>query len=99
MQTLLYLLSKEVRMTTYRFRVPPMREFEATDDDNLIREVGRTFFYAELDMPLLLKNVANACCDWNGMAYRYGTKEELIADMKKNDILINIDERKANEKS
>lgn len=86
-------------MTTYRFRVPPMREFKATNDEHLMREVGKTFFYTKLDMPLLLKNVANACCDWNGMAYRYGTTEELITDMKKNDLLVNIDERKADEKS
>jgi hypothetical protein len=48
-------------------------------------------------MTPLLKRIANSCCDWNGESYRYGNKDELIADMIKNKVLVNMNERKANE--
>ena len=52
-----------------------------------------------LEMSSLLKNIANVCCDWNGLAYRYSNKDELIADMIKNKVLVNMNERKANEEN
>ena len=84
-------------MATYRFKLPRTREFNVKSDNHLMQEIATSLWYKGMEMSPLLKNVANACCDWNGKAYRYGTKEELIADMKKNNILINMDERKANE--
>ena len=84
-------------MATYRFKLPRTREFNVRSDNHLMQEIATSLWYKGMEMSSLLKNVANACCDWNGKAYRYGTKEELIADMKKNKILINMDERKANE--
>ena len=84
-------------MATYRFKLPRTREFNVRSDNHLMQEIATSLWYKGMEMSSLLKNVANACCDWNSKAYRYGTKEELIADMKKNNILINMDERKANE--
>ena len=84
-------------MATYRFKIPRTREFNVRSDSHLMQEIATSLWCKGMEMSSLLKNVANACCDWNGKAYRYGTKEELIADMKKNNILINMDERKANE--
>ena len=84
-------------MATYRLRLSQTREFKVRSIDHLLQEIASVFLCKGMEMSSLLKNVANACCDWNGKAYRYGTKEELIADMKKNNILINMDERKANE--
>ena len=84
-------------MATYRLRLSQTREFKVRSIDHLLQEIATSLWCKGMEMSSLLKNVANACCDWNGKAYRYGTKEELIADMKKNNILINMDERKANE--
>ena len=84
-------------MATYRFKLPRTREFNVRSDNHLMQEIATSLWCKGMEMSSLLKNVANAFCDWNGKAYRYGTKEELIADMKKNKILINMDERKANE--
>ena len=84
-------------MATYRFKLPRTREFNVNSDNHLMQEIATSLWCKGMEMSSLLKNVANACCDWNGKAYRYGTKEELIADMKKYIILINMDERKANE--
>jgi len=84
-------------MTTYRLRLSTIKEFKVKSTDHLLQEIASVLLCRGLEMSALLKNIANVCCDWNGKAYRYGTKEELIADMKKNKILINMDERKANE--
>ena len=84
-------------MATYRLRLSQTREFKVRSIDHLLQEIASSSLCSGIGMPSLLKNIANVCCDWNGKAYRYGTKEELIADMKKNKILINMDERKANE--
>ena len=84
-------------MATYRLRLSQTREFKVRSIDHLLQEIASVFLCTGVGMPSLLKNIANVCCDWNGEAYRYGTKEELIADMKKNKILINMDEREANE--
>jgi hypothetical protein len=51
----------------------------------------------EWSVPSMLKNVANACCDWQGQAFRYGTTSELIKDMLKHRILIKINKGAVNE--
>ena len=84
-------------MATYRLRLSQTREFKVRSIDHLLQEIASVFLCTGVSMPSLLKNIANVCCDWNGGAYRYGTKEELIADMKKNRILIKLEEREANE--
>ena len=84
-------------MTTYRLRLSTIREFKVKSTDHLLQEIASVLMCSGLEMSSLLKNIANVCCDWNGEAYRYGTKEELIADMKKNRILIKLEEREANE--
>ena len=84
-------------MATYRFKLPRTREFNVRSDNHLMQEIATSLWCKGMEMSSLLKNVANACCDWNGEAYRYGTKEELIADMKKNRILVKLEEREANE--
>jgi hypothetical protein len=85
-------------MTKYRFKLSETRELDAKNDNHLLRQIGDILMCRGLDMPLLLKSIANVCCDWNGLAYRYGNKDELIADMLKNKILVYTNERKANEK-
>tara|TARA_R100000231_G_scaffold6702_1_gene9759 strand:+ start:466 stop:726 length:261 start_codon:yes stop_codon:yes gene_type:complete len=86
-------------MTTYRFRLSQTKELDVKNDNELLREIGSALMCRGLEMPLMLKSIANACCDWNGEAYRYGNKDELIADMIKNKVLVNMNERKANEKN
>lgn len=84
-------------MTTYRLRLSTIKEFKVKSTDHLLQEIASVLLCRGLEMSALLKNIANACCDWNGEAYRYGNKDELIADMMKNKVLVNINERKANE--
>ena len=36
----------------------------------------------------MLKNIANACCDWQGEVIRYGNASELIEDLIDYKILI-----------
>jgi len=84
-------------MTTYRLRLSTIKEFKVRSTDHLLQEISSVLLCRGLEMSALLKNIANTCCDWNGEAYRYGNKDELIADMIKNKVLVNINERKANE--
>ena len=84
-------------MTKYRFRLSQTTELDVKNDNHLLQEIGSVLMCRGLEMSLLLKSIANACCDWNGEAYRYGNKDELITDMKKNKVLVDINERKANE--
>ncbi len=84
-------------MTTYRLRLSTIKEFKVKSTDHLLQEIASVLLCRGLEMSALLKNIANVCCDWNGEAYRYGNKDELIADMMKNKVLVNINERKANE--
>ena len=84
-------------MTTYRLRLSTIKEFKVKSTDHLLQEIAPVLLCRGLEMSALLKNIANTCCDWNGEAYRYGNKDELIADMMKNKVLVNINERKANE--
>ena len=84
-------------MTTYRLRLSTTREFKVKSTDHLLQEIASVLMCRGLDMSSLLKNIANVCCDWNGLAYRYSNKDELIADMIKNKVLVNMNERKANE--
>ena len=84
-------------MTTYRLRLSTIKEFKVKSTDHLQQEIAAVLLCRGLEMSALLKNIANTCCDWNGEAYRYGNKDELIADMMKNKVLVNINERKANE--
>ncbi len=84
-------------MTTYRLRLSTIKEFKVKSTDHLLQEIASVLLCRGLEMSALLKNIANTCCDWNGEAYRYGNKDELIADMMKNKVLVNINERKANE--
>ena len=84
-------------MTTYRLRLSTIKEFKVKSTDHLLQEIASVLLCRGLEMSTLLKRIANACCDWNGEAYRYGNKDELIADMMKNKVLVNINERKANE--
>ena len=84
-------------MTTYRLRLSTIKEFKVKSTDHLLQEIASVLLCRGLEMSALLKRIANTCCDWNGEAYRYGNKDELIADMMKNKVLVNINERKANE--
>ncbi len=84
-------------MTTYRLRLSTTKEFKVKSTDHLLQEIASVLLCRGLEMSALLKRIANTCCDWNGEAYRYGNKDELIADMMKNKVLVNINERKANE--
>ena len=84
-------------MTTYRLRLSTIKEFKVRSTDHLLQEISSVLLCRGLEMSALLKNIANTCCDWNGEAYRYGNKDELIADMIKNKVLVNSHERKANE--
>ena len=84
-------------MTTYRLRLSTIREFKVKSTDHLLQEIASVLLCRGLEMSTLLKRIANACCDWNGESYRYGDKDELIADMIKNKVLVNMNERKANE--
>ena len=84
-------------MTTYRLRLSQIKEFDVENDNHLVQEICSVLMCRGLEMSSLLKNIANVCCDWNGLAYRYSNKEELIADMIKNKVLVNMNERKANE--
>ena len=84
-------------MTTYRLRLSTIKEFKVKSTDHLLQEIASALTCRGLEMTPLLKRIANSCCDWNGEAYRYGNKDELIADMMKNKVLVNINERKANE--
>ena len=77
-------------MTTYRLRLSTIREFKVKSTDHLLQEIASVLMCRGLEMPLMLKSIANACCDWNGEAYRYGNKDELIADMIKNKVLVNL---------
>ena len=84
-------------MTTYRLRLAEISEFKVKDTDHLLQEIASVLMWSGLEMSSLLKNIAIVCCDWNGLAYRYSNKDELIADMIKNKVLVNMNERKANE--
>jgi len=84
-------------MTTFRLRLSTIKEFKVKSTDHLLQEIASVLLCRGLEMSALLKNIANTCCDWNGEAYRYGNKDELIADMIKNKVLVDINERKANE--
>tara|TARA_A100001391_G_scaffold196906_1_gene176254 strand:+ start:605 stop:865 length:261 start_codon:yes stop_codon:yes gene_type:complete len=86
-------------MTTYRLRLSQTKEFDVENDNHLLQEICSVLMCRGLEMPLMLKSIANACCDWNGEVYRYGNKDELIADMIKNKVLVNMNERKANEEN
>ena len=86
-------------MTTYRLRLSTIKEFKVKSTDHLLQEIASVLLCRGLEMSALLKNIANTCCDWNGEAYRYGNKDELIADMMKNKVLVNMNERKANEEN
>jgi len=84
-------------MTTYRLRLAEISEFKVKDTDHLLQEIASVLVCKGMETPAMLKRIANACCDWNGEAYRYSNKDELIADMIKNKVLVNMNERKANE--
>ena len=84
-------------MTTYRMTFPRVREFNALDDEDVLKKVAGFLLCDEWSVSSMLKNVANACCDWQGQAFRYGTTSELIKDMLKHRILIKINKGAVNE--
>ena len=85
-------------MTTYVMKIPHTREFRASNQDELLHEISSSLLCDKWGVDSMLKNIANACCDWQGEVIRYGNASELIEDLIDYKILIKK-EGKADEES